>query len=57
LKVVPETIVALIRGQTALGRELDPSELAGAAVFLASDDSAPMTGQTLVVDAGHTMLG
>jgi 3-oxoacyl-[acyl-carrier protein] reductase len=57
LKVVPEAIVGLIRGQTALGRELDPSELAGAAVFLASDDSAPMTGQTMVVDAGHHMIG
>ena len=57
LKVVPEAIVAMIRRQTALGRELDPSELAGAAVFLASDDSTPMTGQTLVVDAGHNMLG
>jgi 3-oxoacyl-[acyl-carrier protein] reductase len=57
LKVVPESIVGLIRSQTALGRELDPSELAGAAVFLASEDSAPMTGQTLVVDAGHNMLG
>ncbi len=49
----PESIT---RG-TALGRALEPEDLCGAAVFLASDESALMTGQTLVVDAGRIMLG
>lgn len=41
--------------QSALGRYLRPSDLTATAVFLASDDSALMTGQVLVVDAGIVM--
>ncbi|HEY2106559.1 MAG TPA: SDR family oxidoreductase [Candidatus Binataceae bacterium] len=40
---------------SALGRFLQPSDLTGTAVFLASEDSAMMTGQVLVVDAGLVM--
>lgn len=43
------------RALTALGRTLQPSDLAGTAVFLASEDSALMTGQVLIVDAGLIM--
>ena len=42
---------------TALRRPLAPEDLTGVAVFLASDDSDMMTGQTLVVDGGMVMLG
>lgn len=42
---------------SALGRFLQPSDVTGTAVFLASDDSALMTGQVLVVDAGIVMPG
>jgi NAD(P)-dependent dehydrogenase (short-subunit alcohol dehydrogenase family) len=56
LKLMPEDMIAYFRNQTSLGRDLQPSDLAGTAVFLASDDSALMTGQTLVVDAGRIML-
>jgi 3-oxoacyl-[acyl-carrier protein] reductase len=41
--------------QSALGRYLQPSDLTGTAVYLASEDSAFMTGQVLIVDAGIVM--
>ncbi len=40
---------------TGLGRRLVPAEIAPLAVYLASDDSATMTGQSLNIDAGICM--
>jgi 2-deoxy-D-gluconate 3-dehydrogenase len=43
---------AEILGRIPLGRWADPEDLAGAAVFLASDASDYITGQTVFVDGG-----
>ena len=42
---------------SALRKPLQAEDLAGTAVFLASEDSDMMTGQVLVVDGGMIMLG
>jgi len=41
-----------ILGRIPLGRWADPEDLVGAAVFLASDASDYITGQTIFVDGG-----
>ncbi len=41
--------------RAALGRYGEPEELAGPAIFLASDESSFVTGHTLVVDGGYVV--
>ncbi len=50
----PEILARSVRG-TPLGRIGEPDEVAGAAVFLASDAGRYVTGQTIVIDGGVTI--
>jgi len=51
----PERYTALLK-RMALGRWGVPEDLAGIAVFLASDASAYLTGQTMYVDGGFLSM-
>ena len=50
----PEILARSVAG-TPLGRIGEPDEIAGAAVFLASDAGRYVTGQTIVIDGGVTI--
>jgi NAD(P)-dependent dehydrogenase (short-subunit alcohol dehydrogenase family) len=57
LSVVSEAGLAERRARVPIGRLGQPSDIAGAAVFLASADSDWVTGSVLMVDGGYTVLG
>lgn len=52
---VDERMMAAMKGLTPLGRMADPKELAGAYVYLASDESTFTTGTIIHVDGGIVM--
>ena len=45
----------MIPMMSAMKRTLEPEDLAGTAVFFASDDAELVTGQVLCVDGGSSM--
>jgi NAD(P)-dependent dehydrogenase (short-subunit alcohol dehydrogenase family) len=47
-----EEFKAGMRSGVPLGRLNQPTDIAGAALFLASDDAAMITGQNLIIDGG-----
>ena len=51
-----EEVKKFVENRIPLKRWGQPEEIAGAAVFLASDASSYITGHTLVIDAGLTIL-
>ncbi|MBL4952649.1 3-oxoacyl-[acyl-carrier-protein] reductase [Neobacillus sp. OS1-32] len=53
---LPEEIKAEMLKQIPLARLGEPKDVAKAAAFLASDDAAYITGQTLNIDGGMVML-
>ena len=53
---IPERLAAIV-GRTPMGRVGQVDELQGAAIYLASDASAFVTGQTIPVDGGFLAKG
>jgi len=53
---IPERMAAIV-GRTPMGRVGQVDELVGAAIFLASDASSFITGQTIPVDGGFLAKG
>jgi 3-oxoacyl-[acyl-carrier protein] reductase len=54
-KIVPEDMIGIITMMSPMKRTLEPEDIAGAAVFFASDDARLVTGQVLCVDGGACM--
>jgi 3-oxoacyl-[acyl-carrier protein] reductase len=54
-RIVPAEFIEMLPAMSAMKRKLEPEDLAGTAVFFASDDAALVTGQVLCVDGGSVM--
>ena len=53
---LPQDMITAIIGRNPVGRIADASEVASLAVFLASDESAFITGSDYMIDGGYTLL-
>ncbi len=51
-----DEVAARMNANVPLGRWIRPAEVAGLAVYLASDESSYVNGQSWAVDGGYTML-
>lgn len=56
LRVVPAEMIKKIEESGALKRQQQASDLVGGVLFLATDDAAFITGQTLNIDGGRTFI-
>jgi 3-oxoacyl-[acyl-carrier protein] reductase len=54
---VPAEVLARAVAGQAFGGQLHPSDLVGTLLFLASDMSGAVTGQTIIADGGVTFTG
>ncbi len=54
--IKPEEVIPYYVSKTILNKEIKGQDVADAVVFLASEKSRMITGQTLVVDAGQVMV-
>jgi 3-oxoacyl-[acyl-carrier protein] reductase len=54
---LPEEVIERLKAQMCIPKIGEPEDLVGAMLFLVTDQSAWMSGQTLVVDGGNIMLG
>ena len=52
----PEEVIPYYVGLTALGLEIEPEDIAGVVVWLASDSARVITGQVIVADAGQVFV-
>lgn len=52
----PDALVASMLARVPLGRIVEPEEVAALAVYLGSDESRSITGQSMMIDGGMVML-
>jgi 3-oxoacyl-[acyl-carrier protein] reductase len=55
--VTPDVMEMIVNMMMAIKRPLEPDDITGTAVWLASDDAKMVTGQCIPVDGGMIMLG
>ncbi len=54
--LAPEEVEALLLGRVPIGRLIEPEEVAEAAVYVASDPAAAMTGHAMTLSGGLILI-